>query len=306
MSEDFLFRDIVESAHDVIIITETVDGDVRQQQIVYVNTAFTSITGYTREEALGKRAKLLELIDDEEKKSALIAAMEQKQPAKVLIKSRTKSGDLHWLNTIIVPIKGKDANQHYFASIERDVTKEQQLLEKLEKLSQTDPLTGLLNRRAFHDLAQAEIARYQRSKTPFCLLMIDLDYFKKINDTYGHATGDKMLQLVAENLSSQEREYDYVARTGGEEFCILLANTKMENAGKVAGRIKSVISEIHVKSDEGQVGTTASIGIAEFTELDANLHDIMKRADEALYHAKASGRNCVVTNEAVTKRVLDS
>lgn len=298
MVEDFRFQDIVESAHDIIIVTRPTDGDVARQTIVYVNPAFTAVTGYSRKEALGKRAKLLELFEDEAERAEVLTAMKNRVPVKATVRSRKKTGEYHWLNLIIAPLKDLNGEYSYFASIERDVTRERQLIFKLEELSKTDPLTGLLNRRALQELAQAEISRFQRTGTPFCLLAIDLDYFKNINDTWGHSIGDRMLKAVAEKLLNQERDYDYVARIGGEEFCILLANTTLEHAGMVAERIRKLVSNIEIMADEEHVVTTPSIGIAEITTSDETLESVLERADKALYHAKASGRNCVVSIDA--------
>jgi len=297
MVEDFRFQDIVESAHDIIIVTRPAGGDVARQTIVYVNPAFTVVTGYSRKEALGKRAKLLELFEDETERAEVLSAMENRVPVKATVRSRKKTGEYHWLNLIIAPLKDLDGEYRYFASIERDVSRERQLIFKLEELSKTDPLTGLLNRRALQELARAEISRFQRTGTPFCLLAIDLDHFKNINDTWGHSVGDRMLKAVAEKLLNQERDYDYVARTGGEEFCILLADTTVEYAGKVAGRIRKLISQINVVTHGKNIGTTPSIGIAEITKSDETLESVLDRADKALYHAKDSGRNCVVSIE---------
>jgi diguanylate cyclase (GGDEF)-like protein/PAS domain S-box-containing protein len=297
MVDDFRFEDIVESAHDIIIVTKPDDGDVARQTIVYVNPAFTVVTGYSRREALGKKAKLLELFEDEAERAEVLTTMKDRLPVKATVRSRKKTGEYHWLNLIIAPLKDLNGEYSYFATIERDVTREQELIDKLEELSKTDPLTGLLNRRALQELAQAEISRFQRTGTPFCLLAIDLDYFKKFNDTWGHTVGDRMLKAVAEKLLNQERDYDYVARTGGEEFCILLADTTLEQAGKAAGRVRKLISNIDIVADEEHVVITPSIGIAEITKSDETLDSVLERADKALYHAKDSGRNCVVSIE---------
>ncbi len=293
MKEDFNFRDIIESAHDIVVVTEVDTSDVTKQKIVYVNPAFTELTEYSYEDAVGKKAKLLELFSDDVTKNKVREALEKHTPVKTIVKTNSKSGKEYWLDLSIIPLKDKNGNITYNASIERDVTNEKKLIHELEVLSRTDPLTGLLNRRALVEVTEQEIVRYQRTGTVFCILVFDLDYFKKVNDTYGHSAGDKVLQVVAKLLNERVRLYDFAARTGGEEFCILISNTSIELACGLAERIRESISELNIYEDDQLIKITTSIGISEVSKLDSGLESILKRADEALYCAKAAGRNCV-------------
>jgi diguanylate cyclase (GGDEF)-like protein/PAS domain S-box-containing protein len=299
MEEDFKFKDIIESAHDLIVVTKPDPSDVAIQIIVYVNQAFTELTEYSYDEVIGKKAKLLELFDDDTTRKEVREALEKKLPVRTTIKTLSKSRKEYWLNLSMIPLKDRNGELTYYASIERDVTNEIKLVNELENLSKTDSLTGLLNRRTLLEIAAKEISRYQRSGTVFCLLMLDLDHFKNINDTYGHAGGDKILQAVAELLKEQERPYDYAVRMGGEEFCILLSNTSMKQAYRFAERIKKLISEINIYEKGQSIKITTSIGISEVIKTDINLESTLKRADEALYNAKEAGRNCIVKSEIV-------
>ena len=297
--EDFKFEDIIESAHDLIVVTKPDPSDVAIQIIVYVNRAFTELTEYSYDEAVGKRAKLMELFSDDITRKEVREALEKKIPVSATINTLSKSGKEYWLKLNMVPLKDRNGELTYYASIERDVTNEKKLVNKLEKLSKTDPLTGLLNRRVLLEIVEKEKSRYQRSGTVFCLLMLDLDNFKRINDTYGHLAGDRILQAVAELLKKQERPYDYAIRIGGEEFCVLLSNTSMKQAYRYGERIRKSISEINVYEDGQLMKITTSIGISEVIETDTKLESTIMRADEALYKAKAAGRNCIIKWKSV-------
>ena len=299
MEEDFKFKDIIESAHDLIVVTKPDHSDIAKQTIVYVNPAFTELTEYSYDEAVGKRAKLLELFSDDITRKEVREALEKKMPVRATIQTNSKSGKEYWLNLNMIPLKDRNGELTYYASIERDVTNEKKLVNELEKLSKTDSLTGLLNRRVLLEVADKEISRYQRSGTVFCLLILDLDHFKRINDTYGHSAGDRILQAVAELLKEQERPYDYAIRMGGEEFCILLSNTSMKQAYRFGERIRKSISEINVYEDGQLMKITTSIGISEVIETDTKFESTLMRADEALYKAKAAGRNCIFKWESV-------
>lgn len=158
---------------------------------------------------------------------------------------------------------------------------------KMRQLATLDPLTGLWNRRYFTDIATNIIARAQRSGSPLVLIMMDLDYFKNINDTFGHSLGDKVLHDVAQAMKKISRKGDVIARWGGEEFIILLPDTDVENAISFYERLRAQMSAIDTGTD---LRITSSQGITEFKEKDS-LESMIKRADDALYLAKTHGRD---------------
>jgi diguanylate cyclase (GGDEF)-like protein len=164
---------------------------------------------------------------------------------------------------------------------------------RLEQLVRTDALTGIANRRYFVEQAEVEIERTRRGNLPLSLLMIDLDHFKNINDTWGHASGDAVLQNFAEVAAGSLRVGDQFARLGGEEFSILLPNTTAEGAQDVAQRIVEVAREQSVARDGNKIRYTVSIGVATLRE-NENLDVMMSRADAAMYRAKQAGRDRVV------------
>jgi diguanylate cyclase (GGDEF)-like protein/PAS domain S-box-containing protein len=168
-----------------------------------------------------------------------------------------------------------------------------QLNERLELLAMTDELTGLPNRRFFFERGAEEIRRSMRYQTPLALIMLDLDKFKVINDTYGHDTGDHALKCLANLLKGLIREVDLPARLGGEEFGILLPNTRLEDAVFLADRIRTAIENLKCIRQDITIDITASLGVAEYQKNMKNLDDLFHNADTALYEAKHSGRNRV-------------
>jgi diguanylate cyclase (GGDEF)-like protein len=165
--------------------------------------------------------------------------------------------------------------------------------EVLEQLSITDGLTHLHNHRHFHDQFAREVKRADRSGQPLCLLLIDIDDFKALNDRHGHAAGDAVLAATAQLINDQVRESDYLARYGGEEFAMLLPQTDLDGAVALAEKIRVVLAEhaFTLPSGEHTVGLTVSIGVARHA---VTADETFDAADRALYDAKAAGKDCVV------------
>jgi diguanylate cyclase (GGDEF)-like protein/PAS domain S-box-containing protein len=180
----------------------------------------------------------------------------------------------------------------------RDISERRRLIAELERLSETDQLTGTLNRRGFLKLAEREFQRARRSGLPLTFVMVDIDHFKGVNDTYGHAAGDMVLAKVAEQCREHLRTIDVVARFGGEEFIILLTDMPLEAAHGVMERLLAAIAVCRVTTIKGDVSVTASFGLSV---IDANKIDLetgIRLADEALYEAKNAGRNCIKVRQA--------
>ena len=164
----------------------------------------------------------------------------------------------------------------------------------LRRIASTDQLTGLLNRRSFSEIAERECARSRRGGHPLALALGDIDFFKKINDSYGHAAGDHILQSVSNLLQGAVRDYDYVARWGGEEFILLLPDTDLVLAARIVERLRELVASSHHSFEGRTIPVTMTFGIAQFAA-EENWHMIVARADEALYRGKKDGRNRVET-----------
>jgi diguanylate cyclase (GGDEF)-like protein len=167
------------------------------------------------------------------------------------------------------------------------------LVEESQRLATTDPLTGLMNRRAFTAAAQREVERATRYKSPFAVLMLDVDRFKSINDSRGHSSGDAVLAAIGRLLGTLLRKLDFVGRWGGEEFTVALPSTDIEGAAIVAERIRAAIAAMAVKdARRDPIAVTASLGVATYREGDT-VDTLVDRADRAMYVAKTSGRDRV-------------
>ncbi|WP_460759009.1 GGDEF domain-containing protein [Lysobacter fragariae] len=165
----------------------------------------------------------------------------------------------------------------------------------VQRLANTDHLTGVFSRRHFYDNAELEVARAHRDHIPLSLLMLDIDHFKRINDTWGHAVGDVVLQAFAHACQSRLRASECFGRLGGEEFALLLPGATLQDAQRIAEHLREAIVATRIRAGDGrEVDFTVSIGAALMNDLDANLDALLKRCDAALYRAKHEGRNRVV------------
>lgn len=181
-----------------------------------------------------------------------------------------------------------------------DISTHKQLESQLRELATRDSLTGMLNRRAFLERGTALLDHCRRHAKPCTVLMIDIDHFKRINDRYGHQTGDDSLRACATSIAGALREADILGRLGGEEFAALLPHSSTESAWSVAERIRNAIAQLQILSIASEpVKITVSIGMAEMVHRDAGIETILAWADQALYRAKAAGRNKVLAYERI-------
>lgn len=164
--------------------------------------------------------------------------------------------------------------------------------EEMRDLASHDSLTGLLSRHAFFDSAHNYLSLAKRDRSPFSVAIVDLDYFKSINDQYGHPAGDAVLKLFADVVNSVSRRSDIIGRLGGEEFALALPSTNSAEAFEFSGRLHNAIGKAVLKHKDNIIQYTASIGLASFDpDSDDDLDQLLARADQALYQAKREGRN---------------
>ncbi len=174
-----------------------------------------------------------------------------------------------------------------------DITEQKAMEKKLRQMATTDSLTGIYNRGWYLSLTNEEIKRSKRSGSPLSLILVDIDHFKKINDTHGHHVGDTVIKKACSLFQEQLREYDIFGRLGGEEFGITMIDCDMKKAVSIADRLRTVISSGSMHVGGIHLMFTVSLGVAEYRALDQNVGSVLRRADHALYEAKKNGRNCV-------------
>ena len=203
-----------------------------------------------------------------------------------------------WFEGRVCPIRSEISSRRFVVWVVINITAKKILETQLRKESETDYLTGTYNRRYFTDIFEREFRIAQRYRHSLSLLGLDLDYFKRINDTFGHRAGDVALQSFADSCKALLRNADVLARSGGEEFLILLPNTPREGALILADRIRQAVEEKGIPWEGAEpIRITVSIGVASVLESDSDAEEVIHRADKGLYSAKNSGRNQVVCLE---------
>lgn len=185
-------------------------------------------------------------------------------------------------------------------ALAREAEHRKQLSEELQRLAMTDDLTGMPSRRSVLEAGSREIARSQRHGQPLCFMMMDLDQFKAINDRHGHAAGDDVLTTFSRIVRGSLREIDEVGRLGGEEFLVVLPDTRLEQAVQVAERIRRKIERTEIPWKDSRITVTVSIGIAFMHGEQCSLDQLISRADRAMYAAKSAGRNRVMVTDPQT------
>ncbi|MFT2089827.1 diguanylate cyclase [Paraglaciecola sp. 2405UD69-4] len=216
----------------------------------------------------------------------------------------TSQSEYMFQNITIFPLASLTGQVEQICLVIYDVTDEamgrlriESLNKQLEKMSRTDGLTGLYNRQYWEEQLVMEYARDKRTEVPSALVMLDLDHFKHINDTYGHPAGDSVIKSFANVIRKATRGTDLVGRYGGEEFAIILPDTPVENVEFVAQRIRRFAEKKPVIHGDIEISYTVSVGIAGFNESYKSYTEWLAAADNALYQAKESGRNKVVIAE---------
>jgi len=227
----------------------------------------------------------------------------RKTRALLAVSSRVRAGDLTARTGL--RNEGEELSQigeafdEMTRALQQRDTELKHALQDLKEQAITDPLTGLLNRRYLREYLPRELTRARRSGTSLAVFMVDLDYFKRINDTFGHDAGDLVLKELGMLLKNQIRTSDVACRFGGEEFALVMPDASLEGARQKADAIRIAVSELDLKYNGTPLGRiTASLGIALFPDHAADADALMRIADEALYHAKGAGRNRAVVGAA--------
>ncbi len=306
---------MIDSIHDYAVFMLDPAGNVLNW-----NIGAKRIMGYAADEIIGRHFSCFypEETRDSEPQRALVTAARLRSYEEEGWQVRM-DGSRFWSNVVIEPVYGAAGDVIGFAEVTRDTSERRAAVEALRKanedlerrveertrelealnaelgrLGDTDPLTGIYNRRGFASVARHEMGRSSRYKTPFSVLCVDIDNFKMINDTFGHAAGDMALQMVVKQMGGQLRGGDIMARTGGDEFVLLLLETTSDRAVGVAERLCQGVASTPTEAVGTAFATMVSIGVAQWAP-NETIDDLLARADAALYLAKANGaRGCVV------------
>jgi diguanylate cyclase (GGDEF)-like protein/PAS domain S-box-containing protein len=279
------FRQLADAAFETIIIHHN-------GVIVDCNEAASHLYGLSKNELVGK--KIIELVDTthlDEKNNWTKKAIEKpvegihlRTDKKVPVEVRSRA----------IELKGEAA----LVTAVRDITEHKQMEEYLKKIANSDVLTGVGNRRFFLDVGKKEYNRANRYNLPLSLLMMDIDKFKNINDTYGHDIGDIALKALADICCKTLRDCDIFARLGGEEFAVILPNTELEGGFLLAERLRVCIQNMVTPTEKGDIQYTVSMGLTVIhgdpENKEEDIEIMLNRADKGLYFAKEGGRNQVV------------
>lgn len=263
-------------------------------KIIDASGAFCDFVEYSKEELMGKTHKILRHSDTTDE--FYINMWQQISSGKKFnteIKNRKKSGEIYWANLTITPVI-KDGEIINYTAIRQDITNKK----RLEQLAIEDTLTGVYNRRYFNKIIEKELRRTKRENLNLCLLSIDIDDFKKYNDTFGHPKGDEVLIKVAQSLKTfASRAADFVFRMGGEEFCIIFSGLDTEKSLEFSNELVKKIENLQIEHIEDRF-VTISAGLVSMNANDIlDEEELYRFSDDALYEAKARGKNQVVLFE---------
>ena len=274
---------------NALIITKR-NGD--QNLIEYVNPAFSDITGYSRDECIGRDPAFMSARDmDPDERARIRQAVMRNESIHALVRNIHKNGTIFWNDLRISPIVDSQGNVTHSVAVVADVTEALRAEAQLRHLATHDQLTGLANRAMLLDSLRISIERARRSDTLLALIYLDLDNFKLINDTLGHAGGDHVLIAIAERLMNEVRAGDTVARLGGDEFIVILCNCEAtDQVGEFVKRVHTSLTRSIAVSMK-QVIPSVSIGVSLFPNDGDDATAILRSGDSAMYQAKTAGKN---------------
>lgn len=296
-------REARESEHQLRLLSDNLPGViirlVRETDgtftVPFVSAGVKPLLGVTADDVAATPQSLMRRIMPDDR-AKVIKALRQSADAlqilNVTARAQDAAEDERWLSWTAQPRPRADGAVVWEGAIV-DITERHQLEQELRRLAMVDSLTGVANRRHFEEMGERELSRLSRVKDPLCVLLLDADHFKRVNDRYGHHVGDIVLRRIAEVCTRQIRTVDAIGRLGGEEFGLLLPNTALEGARIMAERIRRAIAAERIVVDGETIRVTASIGGTQVDPCESTIKAAMQRADEAMYRAKQEGRNRV-------------
>ena len=296
------YRAILDNVGDGVYVLD------RSEHIVYWNAACEALTGFAESEAVGFRCsdQLLKHVDDAGTQLCLggcpmCATLKDGEPREADVYLHHREGHRVPVHVHVRPLWGKSgtvvAVVQSFSNIADKVAALEQVKE-LEDLAYLDPLTGIANRRLLERALEARLNEYRRHSLAVGLIMVDIDHFKVVNDTYGHEAGDRVLRMVAGTLHGATRSYDVVGRWGGDEFIALLPNTGSQDLARVAERYRALVERSDLLLYGHRLQVTISLGATLAKAGYDSPASLLARADSLLYKSKDGGRNRVTLDDA--------
>jgi len=292
---------IIESSLDGIMITDC------EGKIISVNPAFTSVTGYLEEEVIGQRASILSSgKHDKVFYAAMWHEIKKNGVWRGEVWNKRKNGDIYPQQLTIVEISESQSDMTVYAAIISDITERKHAEEKIQRLAFHDELTKLPKRALFNDRLKVALSMAHRNQHRAAVIFVDLDLFKEINDSFGHDTGDQLLVAVASRLQSCVKEGDAVARFGGDEFIVLLA--EIDDHNMIQGVCQRILKALRKPYTLGgkELHVTCSMGIAVYPDDGKEARELLRKADMAMYRAKDTGKNSYrMVDPAMNARSLE-
>ncbi|MGF6274239.1 diguanylate cyclase (GGDEF)-like protein/PAS domain S-box-containing protein [Massilia sp. UYP11] len=282
-----LYKRALDAASNGVIIARNGSPD---QPIEYVNPAFERITGYTADEVIGRDPRFMAAPGlDEDERRRMSQALHEQRSVHVVLRNLRKNGELFWNDLHITPVHDENGQVTHFVGILVDVTASKERADRLEHEVNHDSLTGLANRTLLWDRLDHALHLAQRHQTLVAAVLIDLDNFKTINDTFGHDAGDAVLKMVARRLQATVRDSDTVARMSGDEFVmVLVEQPSLRYTLRMVERVRrALVMPVAFGGSEIPVG--ASLGVAAFPHDGRTSADLVRAADMAMYRAKSTG-----------------
>lgn len=284
-------RFITENTHDIVW---QLDRDYR---FTYINSADERMRGIPHDEVIGQHFRSLILPTRQAVFDQAMAKSESAGEGKTIhfeVEMVCKGGALIWAEINSTPIRDPSGKITGFIGVTRDATQRRAKQQELREQAIRDPLSGLFNRRYLAESLPRELARARRDNLPLSVMMLDIDHFKRLNDTYGHPFGDQVICRLARLIHDGARSGDLPCRYGGEEFLLVLPNMTIESAAERAEQWRRAFQEISIAVGDKTVASTFSAGVVAFPTHGDTSETLIQAADSALYAAKNKGRNCVV------------
>ncbi len=295
LNEDF-HKSILDNLSDGVYFVD------RERRITYWNKGAERITGYRSEEVVGSfcRDNILNHVDEKGTELCLVGC----PLSKAMLEGTNQEAEIYLKHKeghrVPVWVRGapfRDSGGEIIGAVEifSDIPVKNELMQRLEELRKMalfDSLTGIGNRRFIETGLDSKFNELQRYGWKFGLLFIDIDHFKKVNDSYGHEAGDLVLKMVAGTLIHNARSFDLVGRWGGEEFVVIITNVTGEELFHIAQKYRVLVEESNLLSGKDRISVTISVG-ATLAREDDTSGTLLKRADQCMYQSKLSGRNCV-------------